>query len=262
MSMKPGSTVACARSTTVSPLPAGGEAVVDRRDAVALDDDGHAFARRALTPSTRRPAWTSVAAAAAPAGRNAARAAKRIAGRMRTSERDYWSSVSVTVSTASSSTSKSSVAFGGITRCRRRGRRRRAGRDHEAAHSADLHAGHTLLPTADHAAGAERKAQRLAAITRAVELAAALVLRRRVVEPARVVDDHDHARQRLFAEPGTRSVTSTAARPRGAGRRGPRRWAWAGPRLARRCKTVAARLRGLRARGGPVSGCIRCHQQR
>ncbi len=46
----------------------------------------------------------------------------------------------------------------------------------------------------------ERKRERLAAVARTVELAAALVLRGRVVEPAGVVDDDDHARQRLVAD--------------------------------------------------------------
>ena len=45
-------------------------------------------------------------------------------------------------------------------------------RDHELAPAADLHARHALVPAADHPAGAEREAERRAAVPRGVELLA------------------------------------------------------------------------------------------
>ena len=107
----------------------------------------------------------------------------------------------MTVSTASSSTSNRSVASG----------RDHAiagalaavgelGRDDEAARAADFHAGDALLPAADHVARTEVKGKRLTALARTVELAAPEVFRVRVVEPAGVVDDDDHAREGLVAD--------------------------------------------------------------
>src|SRR5262249_33615528 len=55
------------------------------------------------------------------------------------------------------------------------------GRDHERALAADLHAGDTLVPALDDLAAAEREAEWLAAVERAVELLAFLAL---IVEPA------------------------------------------------------------------------------
>src|SRR6185437_8562837 len=59
--------------------------------------------------------------------------------------------------------------------------------NHERALAAHLHAGHALVPPLDHAAGAERKAERRAAIARTVELGAVRIGLRRIVEPTRVV---------------------------------------------------------------------------
>src|SRR4051794_32571087 len=47
-------------------------------------------------------------------------------------------------------------------------------RDRDAPAPADLHAGHALVPAADHLALAERELERVAAVPRRVELLAAL----------------------------------------------------------------------------------------
>ena len=75
---------------------------------------------------------------------------------------------------SSSSTSKSSVALGGITpaRAARAVAHRRRNREH--ARAADLHAGDALVPALDDFAGAEPELERRAAVLRAVELAALL----------------------------------------------------------------------------------------
>src|SRR5688572_14468502 len=61
------------------------------------------------------------------------------------------------------------------------------GRDDEHALAADLHAGHALVPALDHPAAAQGKRERPAP-ARAVELLSAHVLRRRIMQPAGVVD--------------------------------------------------------------------------
>src|ERR1700677_3502684 len=59
----------------------------------------------------------------------------------------------------------------------------------ESALPADLHAGHALIPSLDHLAGAQLEAERRAALQRAVELLALVVRRRRLVQPAGVLHD-------------------------------------------------------------------------
>src|SRR5688500_7912896 len=60
------------------------------------------------------------------------------------------------------------------------------GRDDEQALASDLHAGHALVPALDHPAASQGKRERPAP-ARAVELLSALVLRRRIMQPAGVV---------------------------------------------------------------------------
>ena len=95
------------------------------------------------------------------------------------------------------------------------------GRNDEATRAADLHSRDALLPAQNHAPAAQRKRERLTAIEGAVELAAALVLRGRVKQPAGVMNDDDHARQRLVADPGDEvgDEHRSRRRRRGRGRR-------------------------------------------
>src|SRR5690606_5959219 len=58
------------------------------------------------------------------------------------------------------------------------------GRDHEPAGATDPHAGDALIPAADHVAGAEREAERLAPVLARVELRAGLAV---LEQPAGVV---------------------------------------------------------------------------
>src|SRR5690606_38273117 len=60
--------------------------------------------------------------------------------------------------------------------------------------------GYALLPTLDHAACAKLELERIAAgVERRVELAAALLLGQRLVEPARIVDHHIAAQRSFLA---------------------------------------------------------------
>src|SRR5688572_30185050 len=72
-------------------------------------------------------------------------------------------------------------------------------RNREDSRAADLHAGHTFIPSGNHLAGAEREVERLIAVFRAVELLPALVGPGGVVEPAGVMHAHDLAAAGLGA---------------------------------------------------------------
>lgn len=71
------------------------------------------------------------------------------------------------------------------------------GRDHERALAADLHAGDTFVPAADHLPRAEIEVERLAPVAGAVELLAMAVGLGGVVQPAGVMDGDGLARDRL-----------------------------------------------------------------
>ncbi len=89
--------------------------------------------------------------------------------------------------TSSSSTSNSSVEFGGNVVPLSVAAVAEVRRDDESALAADLHAGHALVPALDDSAGAERKGERLAVVHAAVELLA-LGLAAVGGQPAGVVD--------------------------------------------------------------------------
>ncbi len=111
----------------------------------------------------------------------------------------------------------------------------------------------------NHAPAAQRKRERLTAIEGAVELAAALVLRGRVKQPAGVMNDDDHARQRLVADAGDEVGDEHRGRRR---RRG-----WGRRRRVRRLLRERVECHGSGRRGDkarervphPSTRGLRCH---
>ena len=87
MSMKPGQHRRRAEIHDFVVAARRPESAVDRLDPAVLHDDRDPLARRGAHAVDERPAWISVAADAAPAGRRAASAASRMARFMESSGR-------------------------------------------------------------------------------------------------------------------------------------------------------------------------------
>src|SRR5687767_167422 len=200
MSKKPGITVPSLRSMTVSPAAAAVKPASTERMRLPSTTMVTPSRGASATPSIRRPAWISVAAAAWPANARAAIAVAKRANRIvmnplpgLRSERDGFEAEQLDFEQQRGIRRDQALVDVAAAVAER-------GRDHEAAQAADLHAGHALLPALDDMAGAKRKREWLVAVTRAVEFLAAQFRRRRIVEPAGVVHDHGQARQRFVAD--------------------------------------------------------------